>query len=134
MNKIKTPQSKKKKGHGGMKYVLSSLSLISVIGFWQHFANNDGLKAAKAAADDAQASNNQIQFNPLPTLMVVQTYQQRSTSQATGNTSGLQLREATAPTAQPVTKPIITFKNVSVNNSGSGSSSSSPVTRSGSSH
>ena len=133
MNTTKAPQSKKKKSHGGVKYVLSSLSLISVIGMWQHFANNDSLKAAKAAADDAQTSNNQIQFQPLPTLIAVQTYQQGSTNQATGNTISSQLREATAPTAQPKAAPIITFKNVTINNSGSGSSAS-PVTRSGSSH
>lgn len=126
------PQTKKKKSYAGVKYVLSSLSLISVIGLWQHFANNDALKSATAAANDANQSNNLIQFQPLPTLMSVQTYQQGSAIQTMGNTAASPLREVTAPTAHPKTQPRITLNHVTINNSGSGSAFS-PLTRSGSS-
>ncbi len=132
MNTNKIPKSKKNTGRRGVKYVLSSLSLISVIGLWQHFANNDAITAAKATANDAQTSNNQIQFHPLPTLMTVQAYQQVNANPPTSSASSSQLREVTAPTAQPTSAPRIMLQHVTINNSGSGSLPS-PVTRSGSS-
>ena len=72
MQPINSIPQKKKNTHGGMKYILSTVSLISVVGLWQQFSNNDAVKAAKTNNTPLEPVDNQIRFQPLPTLMPVQ--------------------------------------------------------------
>jgi len=134
MQPVKSNPQKKKNSHGGMKYILSTVSLISVVGLWQQFSNNDAVKAAKTNNTPLEPVDNQIRFQPLPTLMPVQIAGLTSASGTLSNqnigSSGL--RQVTAPTLQPRTQAPITLQQVIINNPGSGSNGG-PVTRTGSS-
>ena len=134
MQPVKSNQQKKKTTHGGIKYILSTVSLISVVGMWQHFSNNDALQAAKQNKTALEPVNNQIRFQPLPTLMSVQISGSTSGTgnMADQNNGSTSLRQVTAPTVQPRTQAPITLQQVIINNSGAGSNNG-PITSTGSS-
>jgi len=134
MQPIKSIPQKKKKTHGGMKYILSTVSLISVVGMWQQFSSNDAVKAAKTNNTALEPVDNQIQFRPLPTLIPVQIngLVNESATSSNQNIGSAGLRQVTAPTLQPRTQAPITLQQVIINNPGS-SSNGGPVTRTGSS-
>jgi hypothetical protein len=134
MQPVKSNPQKKKSKHGGIKYILSTVSLISVVGLWQQFSNNDAVKAAKQNNTALEPVDNQIRFQPLPTLMPIQI---NGLTNASGilsdqNIGSTGLRQATAPTMQPRTQAPITLQQVIINNPGTGSNNG-PVTRTGSS-
>jgi len=135
MQPVKSNPQKKRSKNGGIKYILSTVSLISVVGMWQHFSNNDAVKAAEQNNTDLEPVNNQIRFQPLPTLMPVQITGVTSASGTLSdqNVGSTGLRQVTAPTLQPRTQAPITLQQVIINNAVSGSNGGS-VTRTGSSH
>lgn len=130
MQNIKNNQQKKKKSHTSVKYILSSISLISTVAFWQHFSNNDVVKSADAGKTNLEPVDQLLQFQPLPTLMSVQIGSGSGGIQSGQNNDAITLREVTAPTMQPRSKPPITLQQVFINN---GSNSSNTITRTGSS-
>ena len=134
MQSVKPIPQKKKKAHGGMKYILSTVSLISVVGLWQQFSNKDAVKAENTNNTALEPVDNQIYFQPLPTLMPVQISGLASASDTLSNQNiaSTGLREVTAPTLQPRTQAPITLQQVIINNPGTGSNGG-PVTRTGSS-
>lgn len=134
MQPVKSNQQKKKTSHGGIKYILSTVSLISVVGMWQHFSNNDAIQAAKQNKTALEPVNNQIRFQPLPTLMPVQNavFTSASGTLSDQNVDSAGLRQVTAPTVQPRTQAPITLQQVVINNPGAGSNNG-PITSTGSS-
>ena len=135
MQTVKPNPQKKKNSHGGIKYILSTVSLISVVGLWQHFSNNEAVKAANQNNTNLEPVDNQIRFQPLPTLVPVQNAGLTSASGTLSdqNVGSSGLRQVTAPTLQPRTQAPITLQQVIVNNAVTGSNGG-PVTRTGSSH
>jgi hypothetical protein len=134
MQPVKSNPQKKKSKHGGIKYILSTVSLISVVGLWQQFSNNDVVKSAKQNNTALEPVDNQIRFQPLPTLMPVQNavFTSPSGTLSDQNVDSSGLRQVTAPTLQPRTQAPITLQQVIINNPGTGSNNG-PVTRTGSS-
>lgn len=132
MQTLSPKPKKKRNNHVGIKYVLTSFSLISTIGLWQFFSNNDVLKEVLAANSETDPVNNQIQFQPLPTLATIAsgTINKDSSSPVIVNNSDL--REVTAPTPQPVVQPRIAIQQVIINNPVN-SSNGNTITRTGSS-
>lgn len=128
-----TQRKRKKKNHAGVKYMLTSLSIVATIGLWQHFSNKDDLAAVVNANAQADSSNKLIQFQPLPTLVPAQSANTLSGSGSSGSSENADgLRVVTAPTQQPVNQPRITMQQIVINNN-SGATGSSPTIRTGSS-
>ena len=132
MQTLNPKPKKKRNNHVGIKYVLTSFSLISTIGLWQFFSNNDVLKEVLAANSETDPVNNQIQFQPLPTLATIASGTINKDSSSPVSVNNSDLREVTAPTSQPVVQPRIAIQQVIINNPVN-SSNGNTITRTGSS-
>ena len=61
MQSVNPKSRRKRQSHGGVKYVLTSLSIISTMGLWQHFSNKDA-NPADQTANSNNDSTSQVKF------------------------------------------------------------------------
>ena len=131
------PKSKRKRhSHGGVKYVLTSLSIISTMGLWQHFSNKDANPADQTANSNNDLNSQVNLFQPLPTVKSASnstngSVNAQNTQNINTNSSGL--REVTAPTKVPTAQPRIGIQQIIVNSPGGGSGGGGIIARTGSS-
>ena len=92
---------------------------------WQQFSNNDAIKAAKTNNTAIEPVDNQIRFQPLPTLIPVQItgFTGGTGTLADQNIGSAGLRQVTAPTLQPRTQAPITLQQVIINSPGASANS-----------
>jgi hypothetical protein len=132
-----TPKSKRKRqSHGGVKYVLTSLSIISTMGLWQHFSNKEALPADQASNTNNDSMSQVNLFQPLPTVINPSEFTNRSgdlqNAQNINSDSSSGLRQVIAPTKQPTAQPRIGIQQVIINSPG-GASGGGTIARTGSS-
>lgn len=124
MQSVNPKSRRKRQSHGGVKYVLTSLSIISTMGLWQHFSNKDALPADQSANSNNDSSSQVNLFQPLPTVINPSDSTNGSVNAQNAqniNTNSSGLREVTAPTKQPTAQPRIGIQQIIINSPGGGS-------------
>jgi hypothetical protein len=124
MQSVNPKSRRKRQSHGGVKYLLTSLSIISTMGLWQHFSNKDASSADQAVNPNNDSVSQVNLFQPLPTVINPSDLSSGSggiqTNQNT-NINSSALRQVTAPTKQPTAQPRIGIQQIIVNSPGGGS-------------
>ncbi|MAT41864.1 MAG: hypothetical protein CL609_05950 [Anaerolineaceae bacterium] len=137
--------SKVNQKNNGVKYLITSVSLVAVLGLWNQFSSSDQLaqEVSKKNTPEPQVNTGyDLNLPPIPT--VVPKYYDPLKVSSNGVQDQVnqgQLRQVGIPTIQPKSTPPITIQQVIIsqpggNNSGSNNNTvvNPPVNNTGSSH
>ncbi len=142
MTTARQPQKNKTgQKHSGLKYVITTVSIVTAIGLWNQFASRDQLITAANDKNSPEPVVNTVQgfeFSPIPT--VVPAYQSQADAFIADNESRTDsLRQVNIPTMVPGENPQVKIEQVIISNPSVNTSNNNnntfvpPVNRTGSS-